>query len=76
MNEDQLDQILKELKKISQILEQKNEQEKLKKDLDGLDFKTNAEACNKVGGMQQISKGDCMLKRDALKKSFRFVKKS
>ncbi len=52
MNEDKLDQILKELKKISQILEQKNEQEKLKKDLDGLDFKTNAEACNKVGGMQ------------------------
>lgn len=52
MNEEILDQILKELKKISQFLEQKNEQEKLKKDLDGLDFKTNAEACNKVGGMQ------------------------
>lgn len=52
MIEEILAQILKELKKISQILEQKNEQEKLKKDLDGLDFKTNAEACNKVGGMQ------------------------
>lgn len=52
MNEEILGQILKELKKISQFLEQKNEQEKLKKDLDGLDFKINAEACNKVGGMQ------------------------
>lgn len=52
MNEEILGQILNELKKISQFLEQKNEQEKLKKDLDGLDFKTNAEACNKVGGMQ------------------------
>ena len=52
MNEDILEQILKELKKISQILEQKNDHNKLKEDLNGLDFKINAEACNKVGCMQ------------------------
>jgi hypothetical protein len=42
MNEDILEQILKELKKISQILEQKKDQNKLKEDLNGLDFKINA----------------------------------
>ena len=52
MNEEILEQILEELRKISQILEEKKEQEKLKEDLNGLDLKTSAEACNKVGGLQ------------------------
>lgn len=52
MNEEILKQILEELRKISRILEQKKEQEKLKEDLNGLDFKTSADACNKVGNLQ------------------------
>ena len=49
MNEEILEQILEELRKISQILEEKKEQEKLKEDLNGLDFRANADACKKIG---------------------------
>lgn len=49
MNEDVLNQILAEVKKISVILEQKRNRENLQNDLSSYDLKTATDACNKVG---------------------------
>lgn len=49
MNEEILKQILDEVKKISDYVTNKADQEQIKKDLNGFDAATEAKACEKVG---------------------------